>query len=121
GLTIHNQISLHEIGYVFYLGGLTGLKVIILITLASLIWIPVGVWVGLNPKASAIVQPLIQFAAAFPANFFYPIAVIVILHYHLNHQIWSMPLMILGTQWYILFNVIAGVSGIPKEIRLAAT
>ena len=117
---IHKSVPVSEIMHVIYLGGITAFKVLILIIIASLIWIPVGVWIGLNPKATGIIQPLIQFLAAFPANFFYPLAVLLILKYNLNRNIWTMPLMILGTQWYILFNVIGGTSNIPKEIKLAA-
>lgn len=117
---IEKSIAITEVFHVLYLGFLTALKVAILIVLATLIWIPIGVWIGLRPKATAIVQPLIQFFAAFPANLFYPLVVFLILHYNLNHNIWTMPLMILGTQWYILFNVISGTAKIPKDIRLAA-
>jgi NitT/TauT family transport system permease protein len=117
---IRHAIPLREVGYVFYLGAVTGVKVVVLIVLASIIWVPIGVWIGLNPKFSSIVQPLIQFLAAFPANLFYPLVVFIILKYNLNQDIWTTPLMILGTQWYILFNVIAGTSTIPKEIRMAA-
>lgn len=66
------------------------------------------------------IQPVIQFVAAFPANLFYPLFVIAIVKFHLNVEIWVTPLMILGTQWYILFNVIAGASAIPRELYLAA-
>ncbi|MGD0466195.1 MAG: ABC transporter permease subunit, partial [Gammaproteobacteria bacterium] len=89
-----------------------------LIILASLIWVPIGVWIGLNKKASLILQPIIQFLAAFPANFLYPIVIILIMKYSLNKNIYTAPLMILGTQWYILFNVIAAMNAIPKEIFL---
>lgn len=119
-LFIKNALTIKEVLHVLYLGSITGIKVVILIIIASLIWVPVGVWIGLNPKLSHFVQPLIQFLAAFPANFFYPIAVLLILHFQLNGNIWTTPLMILGTQWYILFNVIAGTASIPKEIKLAA-
>lgn len=117
---IKQDISLKEVLHVLYLGFLTGLKVFILIVLASIVWIPVGVWIGLRPRLTAFVQPLIQFFAAFPANLFYPIVVFLILQYNLNHNIWTTPLMILGTQWYILFNIISGTTKIPKDIRLAA-
>ncbi len=118
-MLIRHEVHLKEVLHVFYLGMLTSLKVIFLIILASLIWIPIGVWIGLNPRITLIVQPLIQFMSAFPANLFYPLFVIVILRFNLNENIWTMPLMILGTQWYILFNVISGTSSIPKDIRLA--
>jgi NitT/TauT family transport system permease protein len=66
-------------------------------------------------------QPIAQFAAAFPANLIFPPAVILILKFHLSVEIWTSPLMILGTQWYILFNVIAGASAMPTETKDAAT
>ena len=114
------ELKVSEIVHVFFLGAATGTRVIILIILSSLIWIPVGVWVGLRPRIAQRIQPIIQFVAAFPANLFYPLFVIAIVEFHLNVQIWLTPLMILGTQWYILFNVIAGASTIPRELYLAA-
>jgi NitT/TauT family transport system permease protein len=99
---------------------LTALRVFILIALASVIWVPIGVWVGLRPRAAQIVQPIAQFMAAFPANLLFPIAVYGIVTWKLNPDIFLSPLMILGTQWYILFNVIAGASAIPGEMRYAA-
>ena len=114
------ELKARDILDVFVLGAVTGLRVIILIVLSSLLWIPVGVWVGLRPRWSQKIQPLIQFAAAFPANLFYPLFVIAIVNFNLNVEVWLTPLMILGTQWYILFNVIAGASTIPRELYLAA-
>ncbi|MFI4996987.1 MAG: ABC transporter permease, partial [Hyphomicrobiales bacterium] len=101
-------------------GGLTFLRVAILIALASLIWVPIGIAVGLRPKLAEWVQPLAQFLAAFPANLLFPIAVFLILRFDLSPRIWLTPLMILGTQWYILFNVIAGASVFPSDFREAA-
>ncbi len=115
---IIEEIPPIEMLHVLFLGAITAVKVIILIILASLIWIPIGVWIGLNKKTSAILQPIIQFLAAFPANFFYPIVIILIMKYNLNKHICTTPLMILGTQWYILFNIIAAINAIPKEIFL---
>jgi NitT/TauT family transport system permease protein len=102
------------------LATLTMLRVFILIALASVIWVPIGVWVGMRPKAAQIVQPIAQFMAAFPANLLFPIAVYGIVKWQLNPDIFLSPLMILGTQWYILFNVIAGASSIPAEMRYVA-
>ncbi len=99
---------------------ITMLRVFILIALASLIWVPIGVWVGMRPRATQIVQPIAQFMAAFPANLLFPIAVFGIVRWKLNPDIYLSPLMILGTQWYILFNVIAGASSIPAEMRYVA-
>jgi NitT/TauT family transport system permease protein len=99
---------------------LTLFRVVILIILASLIWVPIGVAVGLRPKLAEKVQPVAQFLAAFPANLLFPIAVYLIVRYELTPKIWLSPLMILGTQWYILFNVIAGASAFPSDFREAA-
>ena len=102
-------------------GLLTMLRVIILIALASLIWVPIGVWIGLRPKVAEAVQPIAQFLAAFPANVLFPFFVVVIATHKLDPNIWLSPLMILGTQWYILFNVIAGASAFPSDLKEAAT
>jgi NitT/TauT family transport system permease protein len=102
------------------LAALTMLRVFVLIALASLVWVPIGVWVGMRPRAAQIVQPVAQFMAAFPANLLFPIAVYGIVRWKLNPDIYLSPLMILGTQWYILFNVIAGASSIPAEMRYVA-
>jgi NitT/TauT family transport system permease protein len=112
--------SLHEALHVAGLAFLTMLRVFILIALASLVWVPIGVWVGMRPRAAQIVQPIAQFMAAFPANLLFPIAVYGIVTWKLDPDIYLSPLMILGTQWYILFNVIAGASAIPTEMRYVA-
>ena len=107
-------------GETLALGCATLLRVVVLIALASLLWVPVGVWLGLRPAWAQRAQPVVQFLAAFPANLFFPIFVVAIVHFHVNHDIWLTPLMILGTQWYILFNVIAGASAFPGDLREAA-
>ncbi len=114
------NISWHEIKYVFTLGLFTGIRVMSLILLSSLIWLPIGVWIGLRPNLAAAIQPIIQFVAAFPANLLFSVATMLIVTFNLNVEIWVSPLMVLGTQWYILFNVIAGTSVLPKELKLAA-
>ena len=101
-------------------GFITLARVIVLIALATLIWVPVGVWIGLRPKLAERIQPLAQFLAAFPANLAFPVFVLVIVRYGLNANVWLSPLMILGTQWYILFNVIAGASAFPTDLREVA-
>jgi len=73
------------------------------------------------PKVATAIQPLAQFLAAFPANIVFPFAVVAIVHFKLDPNIWLSPLMILGTQWYILFNVIAGASAFPTDMREAAS
>jgi NitT/TauT family transport system permease protein len=117
---IRESIELAEIGSVFLLGLATAARVLVLIGVASVIWVPIGVWIGLRPQVADVAQPIVQFLAAFPANLFFPAAVVLILRFRLDPEIWLSPLMILGTQWYILFNVIAGTTALPTELRLAA-
>jgi NitT/TauT family transport system permease protein len=97
----------------------TMLRVVILMTLATIFWVPVGIWIGLRPRVAEKVQPLAQFLAAFPANVIFPIAVVLILRFSLNPDIWLSPLIVFGTQWYILFNVIAGASAFPNDLKEA--
>ena len=102
------------------LGTYTMIRVAVLIAIATAIWVPLGVAIGLRPRLAEKVQPVAQFLAAFPANLLFPVAVVGIVHYGLNPSIWLAPLMILGTQWYILFNVIAGASTFPTDFTEAA-
>ncbi|MGF6480054.1 ABC transporter permease [Paraburkholderia sp. JPY419] len=119
-LYVRTGVTLDEIGHVFVLGLITLLRVVVLIAIASVIWVPIGVLIGLRPAIAEKVQPLAQFLAAFPANLLFPVFVIVIVRFHLNPDIWLSPLIVLGTQWYILFNVIAGASSYPNDYREAA-
>jgi NitT/TauT family transport system permease protein len=110
-------VPVSEIATVGLFGLATMARVFVLIAIASAIWVPVGVWIGLRPNVARVVQPIAQFLAAFPANLLFPIAVSAIVVFRLDPNIWLSPLMILGTQWYILFNVIAGASAVPSELR----
>jgi NitT/TauT family transport system permease protein len=120
GSALFAQTSLAEVGEVSRVALLTMLRVFVLIALASLVWVPAGIWIGLRPRAAQIVQPIAQFLAAFPANLLFPLAVLGIATWQLSANVWLSPLMILGTQWYILFNVIAGASAMPSELRHVA-
>jgi NitT/TauT family transport system permease protein len=117
---IHAEVGWGEVGRAFVLGFYTLVRVLVLICLAALIWVPIGVWIGMNPRLSSRMQAVAQFLAAFPANLVFPVAVMLIARWRLNPDIWLSPLMILGTQWYLLFNVIAGASTVPTELRYAA-
>jgi NitT/TauT family transport system permease protein len=119
-LYVGTEVTLAEVGHVLLLGFFTLLRVAGLILIASLIWVPLGVMIGLRPALAEKIQPLAQFLAAFPANLLFPVFVIVILRYQLNPDIWLSPLIVLGTQWYILFNVIAGASAFPNDYKEAA-
>jgi NitT/TauT family transport system permease protein len=115
------EIGLDEVGHVFLLSVATFIRVSVLIAIASLIWVPVGVWIGLRPPIAHRAQPIVQFLAAFPANLFFPIFVSAIRDYHLNVEVWLSVLMILGAQWYILFNVIAGTLALPTDYQYVAS
>jgi len=117
---VGSEVTLADVGEVVGLGAITLVRVTLLIAVASVIWVPLGVMIGLRPHLAEKIQPLAQFLAAFPANLLFPVFVIVILHYNLNPDIWLSPLIVLGTQWYILFNVIAGASAFPNDFREAA-
>ncbi len=114
------QLSWGDVTIAVSNGMLTLARVVILIVLATVIWVPIGVGVGLRPKLAEKVQPIAQFLAAFPANLLFPVAVYLIVKFALAPKIWLSPLMILGAQWYILFNVIAGASAFPSDFREAA-
>ncbi|MET3823128.1 MULTISPECIES: ABC transporter permease [Burkholderia] len=112
-------VTMGEVGHVLVLGLITLLRVLVLIAIASVVWVPLGVLIGLRPALAEKIQPLAQFLAAFPANLLFPVFVIVIVHFHLNADIWLSPLIVLGTQWYILFNVIAGAMSYPNDYKEA--
>ncbi len=113
-------LSWSDLGEAVRYGLFTLIRVVVLIAVASLIWVPIGVWIGLQPPVAERVQPVAQFLAAFPANVLFPIVVIAIVGLGLNPDIWLSPLMVLGTQWYILFNVVAGASAFPTDLREAS-
>jgi NitT/TauT family transport system permease protein len=121
GRYIFAALPLAEVGRAVLVSLATAARVLVLIGLASLVWVPVGVWIGFHPGWGRLVQPVAQFLAAFPANLLFPIAVFAIATWKLDPDVWLSPLMIFGTQWYILFNVIAGASAMPGELRDVGT
>jgi NitT/TauT family transport system permease protein len=118
---VNANLTLSEFGEAVWLTFLTMLRVIALILLASVIWVPIGVMIGLSPRLAEKIQPLAQFLAAFPANVLFPIAVVAIVRFSLNPDIWLSFLIIFGTQWYILFNVVGGASAFPNDLREVAS
>jgi NitT/TauT family transport system permease protein len=109
-----------EVVHALGLGLVTFGRVILLVVVATFIWVPIGVWIGLNPKVSRLAQPVVQVLASFPANFLFPIATAVLVSTGISLNWGGIVLMSLGAQWYILFNVIAGASSIPNDLREAA-
>ena len=117
---IKTAMSGREMLRVFWLGLLTLLRVIAMTVLATLIWTPIGVWIGSKPRVAAIAQPLAQIAASFPVNMTFPFVVAFFIFARIPINIGSVFLIALGTQWYILFNVIAGAMAIPTDLKEAA-
>ncbi|MCZ8122219.1 MAG: ABC transporter permease subunit [Magnetospirillum sp.] len=101
-------------------GAATTSRVTAMIVLAAAIWTPIGIWIGLRPRWTRAVQPIAQFFAAFPANLLYPVFVVAFVRWKLDPDIFLSPLVVLGTQWYILFNVVAGAAAMPAELKIAA-
>jgi NitT/TauT family transport system permease protein len=111
------QQGLGVLGHAFVLGFWTLLRVAVVVAVSSVIWVPVGVWIGFNPRVAQYMQPVVQVLASFPANFIFPFAIALFLDIHLSLDYGSVVLMALGTQWYILFNVIAGASAVPSDMK----
>ncbi len=120
GYDIFYHFDIFEILMTIKLGGITSIKVLVMVFLSACIWVPVGVRIGSKPQLAYRFQPVIQFLAACPPQMLYPFFAHLIVDYNLNVDIWTAPIMILGTQWYILFNVIAGTLMITKDQRLVA-
>ena len=117
---IATELSWDEVGRVFVLTFYTLIRVIVLMFLATLVWVPISVWIGLRPRWAEAIQPIAQFLAAFPVNLLFGAAVSLVLAYNLNPNIWLSFLIVFGTQWYIVFNTIGGASAFPNDLREAA-
>jgi NitT/TauT family transport system permease protein len=95
--------------------------VVILLVVSTIIWVPVGVAIGLSPRLTRYAQPIVQILASFPANFLFPFAAAAFVATGVSLNFGGILLMALGAQWYILFNVIAGAMSIPSDLKEAMT
>ncbi|MFD7596675.1 ABC transporter permease [Kitasatospora sp. NPDC059812] len=118
---VRSTVGLAEFGHALALGAATFSRVIILIAFATVVWVPIGVWIGMNPRVTRFAQPVVQVLASFPANFVFPFATAAFVALGISLNVGAILLMALGAQWYILFNVIAGASAIPTDLREAMT
>ena len=118
---LHGALSAALVGHIFWLGFLTLLRVAAMTLLATLIWTPIGVWIGFHPKAARFAQPLAQIGASFPVNMTFPVVVGLFVATGTSMNWGSILLIAMGTQWYILFNVIAGAMAIPNEMKEVAS
>ncbi|MBV8223093.1 MAG: ABC transporter permease subunit [Candidatus Eremiobacteraeota bacterium] len=110
-------VGLAEVGRVILLGFATMARVLVLLVFATLVWTPIGVAIGFSPRLARVLQPVALFLASFPANFVFPFATLAFITYHIPINWGSILLMALGSQWYILFNAIAGAQTIPTDMR----
>ena len=110
-------MSLAELRHIVWGAGATFLRVEAVLLLAALWTVPVGVAIGLRPKLSAVAQPIAQIAASVPATALFPIILLVLMRAGGGLGVGSIVLLLLGTQWYILFNVIAGATAIPADLK----
>lgn len=100
--------------------GLTFLRVNLALLIGALWTVPVGVAIGSSPRFARLMQPVVQLAASIPATALFPVLLLVLIRLRGGVEIAAMALMLLGTQWYILFNVIAGAMAIPTDLKEAA-
>jgi NitT/TauT family transport system permease protein len=119
-LVVLTALSSSGLRSILWGAGATFLRVEATLVLAGLWTIPVGVYIGLRPKLSAIAQPIAQIAASVPATALFPIVLLALIRIGGGLGIGSMVLLLLGTQWYILFNVIAGATAIPSDLKEVA-
>jgi NitT/TauT family transport system permease protein len=114
-----HQVTLSEWKMIFFGSGATLLRTMSALVISALWTVPVGVAIGLNPSWAKRVQPLVQMAASIPATALFPAILLVLLFLPAGLSIAAIILMLLGTQWYVLFNVIAGAMAIPNDLREA--
>ena len=118
--SLHGALTVASFGHIVWLGFLTLLRVLAMTVLATLIWTPIGVWIGFHPKVARFAQPLAQIGASFPVNMTFPLIVGLFVATQTSMNWGSIFLIAMGTQWYILFNVIAGAMAIPNDLKEVA-
>ena len=114
---IHRSVGFGQFGTAFGDGALTFARIVVVLIVSTLVWVPLGVWIGMNPRVSRLAQPIVQVAASFPANFLYPFLMALFIALGIGLDYGGIVLMLMGAQWYILFNVIAGASTVPNDLR----
>jgi NitT/TauT family transport system permease protein len=118
---LDRRVGLGTLLYAGGLGAITFARVAVVVAVSTLIWVPIGVKIGMEPRLARYAQPVVQILASFPSNLLFPFAVITFIAIGLPLNFGSVILMAIGAQWYILFNAIAGAIGIPNDLREMAT
>ncbi|MFC9999920.1 ABC transporter permease [Nocardia sp. NPDC127526] len=112
-------VGLAEFGPTALMGLASLSRVIVLLVVSTVVWVPVGVWIGMNPRICRFAQPVVQVLASFPAQFLYIFVIAALTYTGISLNIGGTVLMALGAQWYVLFNVIAAAGQIPTDLREA--
>ena len=120
GIRFLGQVSLGDWGHIALGLVITFIRVVLAITIALAWTIPVGFAIGTNARFARVLQPLSQMAASFPATALYPLFLVGLLHVRGGLELAAMLLMLAGTQWYLLFNVMAGAQAIPQDLKYTA-
>ena len=118
-VSLQREVGAGELATAGGLGLITLARVAVVVVLGSAVWVPIGVWIGVHPRITRVAQPLVQILASFPANFLFPVFALGLVATGISLNLGGILLMALGSQWYILFNVIAGAAAIPIDLREA--
>ena len=118
---IGGTVGFEEFPHAFGLGAITFARVLVLLVFSTVVWVPVGVTIGMNPRLARYAQPVVQIMASFPAILLFPFATVAFVRLGIGLNVGGILLMALGAQWYILFNAIAGGMSIPNDLREMAT
>ncbi|MBV8983558.1 MAG: ABC transporter permease subunit, partial [Acidimicrobiia bacterium] len=114
---IGNTIGFGEFPHALGLGAITFGRVVVLLVFATLVWVPIGVVIGMSPRLARYAQPIVQVLASFPAILLFPFATVAFIDLGISLNLGGILLMALGAQWYILFNAIAGGMSVPTDLR----
>ncbi len=114
---LNSHLGFAHLPALFAMGLATFARVVVLLVVSTIIWVPVGVKIGMSAKLSRYAQPVVQILASFPAILLFPFATLIFINLGIPLDYGAIVLMMLGAQWYILFNVIAGASSIPNDLR----
>jgi len=112
-----SSLTRSDVSHLFLGAGATFLRVLTSLTIGAIWTIPVGVLIGTHPRLARVAQPLAQIAASVPATALFPVVLLGLMAIGSGIRVGSIALILLGTQWYILFNVIAGASAIPTDLK----
>jgi NitT/TauT family transport system permease protein len=120
-LSTISQLGQRQLLFLARDAAFTFLRVNASLVLGALWTVPVGVWIGTTPRVAKIAQPIVQIAASVPATALFPVLLVLLIQAGGGMGTAAMALMLLGTQWYILFNVIAGAMAIPTDLKEASS